>query len=75
MPKERRVLAALGPKVLKLSADRTAGAHPYLTTPEHTRQAREIIGPDALLVPEHKVVLSTDAPVRARSADAPSTSI
>ncbi|EIV33542.1 hypothetical protein MA3A0122S_3566 [Mycobacteroides abscessus 3A-0122-S] len=62
VPKERRVLAALGPKVLKLSADRTAGAHPYLTTPEHTRQAREIIGPDALLVPEHKVVLSTDAP-------------
>ncbi|BBB43222.1 LLM class F420-dependent oxidoreductase [Mycobacteroides abscessus] len=61
VPKERRVLAALGPKVLKLSADRTAGAHPYLTTPEHTRQAREIIGPGALLVPEHKVVLSTDA--------------
>ncbi|CPU29017.1 putative F420-dependent oxidoreductase%2C MSMEG_4141 family [Mycobacteroides abscessus] len=62
VPKERRVLAALGPKVLKLSADRTAGAHPYLTTPEHTRQAREIIGPGALLIPEHKVVLSTDAP-------------
>lgn len=61
VPKERRALAALGPKVLKLAADRTAGAHPYLTTPEHTRQAREIIGPDALLVPEHKVVLSTDA--------------
>ncbi len=61
VPKERRVLAALGPKVLKLSADRTAGAHPYLTTPEHTRRAREIIGPGALLVPEHKVVLSTDA--------------
>lgn len=61
VPKERRVLAALGPKVLKLAADRAAGAHPYLTTPEHTRQAREIIGPDALLVPEHKVVLSTDA--------------
>lgn len=47
--------------MLKLSADRTAGAHPYLTTPEHTRQARQIIGPDALLIPEHKVVLSTDA--------------
>ncbi|WP_078280323.1 LLM class F420-dependent oxidoreductase [Mycobacteroides franklinii] len=62
VPKERRALAALGPKVLKLSADRTAGAHPYLTTPEHTRQAREIIGPDALLIPEYKVVLSTDAP-------------
>ncbi|ORA58994.1 LLM class F420-dependent oxidoreductase [Mycobacteroides franklinii] len=62
VPTERRALAALGPKVLKLSADRTAGAHPYLTTPEHTRQARAIIGPDALLIPEHKVVLSTDAP-------------
>jgi len=62
VPQERRALAALGPKVLKLSADRTAGAHPYLTTPEHTRQAREIIGADALLIPEHKVVLSTDAP-------------
>ncbi|OHU22099.1 LLM class F420-dependent oxidoreductase [Mycobacteroides franklinii] len=61
VPKERRALAALGPKVLRLSADRTAGAHPYLTTPEHTRQARQIIGPDALLIPEHKVVLSTDA--------------
>ncbi|WP_078314423.1 LLM class F420-dependent oxidoreductase [Mycobacterium sp. D16Q16] len=60
VPRDRRALAALGPKVLKLSADRTAGAHPYLTTPEHTREARAIIGPDALLVPEHKVVLSTD---------------
>ncbi|MBF9348487.1 LLM class F420-dependent oxidoreductase [Mycobacteroides chelonae] len=61
VPKQRRALAALGPKVLRLSADRTAGAHPYLTTPEHTREARQIIGPDALLIPEHKVVLSTDA--------------
>ncbi|BCN67792.1 LLM class F420-dependent oxidoreductase [Prescottella equi] len=61
VPKHRRVLAALGPKVLQLAADSTAGAHPYLTTPEHTRQAREIIGPDALLAPEQKVVLSTDS--------------
>src|SRR5205823_3022013 len=38
VPAEDRVLAALGPKVLKLSAERTAGAHPYLTTPEHTRE-------------------------------------
>lgn len=58
VPKQRRVVAALGPKVLKLSADRSAGAHPYLTTPEHTAQARQIIGPDAFLAPEHKVVLS-----------------
>ena len=40
---------------------RSAGAHPYLTTPEHTAQARELIGPDAFLAPEHKVVLTTDA--------------
>jgi probable F420-dependent oxidoreductase len=61
VPSSRRLLAALGPRVLKLAADRSAGAHPYLTTPKHTAQAREIIGHSALLVPEHKVVLSTDA--------------
>jgi probable F420-dependent oxidoreductase len=61
VPKNRRVIAALGPQVLKLSARRGAGAHPYLTTPEHTAQARELIGPDAFLAPEHKVVLTTDA--------------
>ncbi|MGU3502904.1 LLM class F420-dependent oxidoreductase [Mycobacterium sp. C31M] len=61
VPKDRVVVAALGPQVLKLSARRSAGAHPYLTTPEHTAQARELIGPDALLAPEHKVVLTTDA--------------
>jgi probable F420-dependent oxidoreductase len=61
VPKNRRVVAALGPKALKLSAERSAGAHPYLTTPEHTAQAREVIGPDAFLAPEHKVVLTTDA--------------
>jgi probable F420-dependent oxidoreductase len=61
VPKEHRVVAALGPKVLQLSADRSAGAHPYLTTPEHTAQARELIGPDAFLAPEHKAILTTDA--------------
>ncbi|RVW02912.1 LLM class F420-dependent oxidoreductase [Rhodococcus xishaensis] len=60
VPKQRRVLAALGPKVLKLAAERSAGAHPYLTPPEHTRQAREVLGTGVLLAPEHKVVLSTD---------------
>ncbi len=60
VPKNRRVVAALGPQVLKLSARRSAGAHPYLTTPEHTATARELIGPDAFLAPEHKVVLTTD---------------
>jgi probable F420-dependent oxidoreductase len=70
VPEPNRVLAALGPKMLKLSADRSAGAHPYLTTPEHTRRAREIIGPRALLAPEQKVVLRTD-PVAARAIGRP----
>ena len=61
VPKNRRVVAALGPRVLKLSAQRSAGAHPYLTTPEHTAMARELIGPEAFIAPEHKVVLTTDA--------------
>jgi probable F420-dependent oxidoreductase len=61
VPKDSRVVAALGPKVLKLAAERSAGAHPYLTTPEHTAEARALIGPDALLAPEHKAVLTTDA--------------
>ena len=61
VPKDRRVVAALGPQVLKLSAQRSAGAHPYLTTPEHTATAREVMGPEAFLAPEHKVVLTTDA--------------
>ena len=61
VPEEQRVVAALGPQVLKLSARRSAGAHPYLTTPEHTAQARALIGPDAFLAPEHKAILTTDA--------------
>ena len=61
VPKDSRVVAALGPKVLKLSAERSAGAHPYLTTPEHTAEARKLIGPEAFLAPEHKAVLTTDA--------------
>ncbi len=56
-----RLLAALGPKMLELSASAADGAHPYWTTPQHTAMAREIIGPDALLCVEQKVVLSTDA--------------
>jgi probable F420-dependent oxidoreductase len=61
VPTSRRVLAALGPKVLALSAERAAGAHPYLTTPAHTAQAREVVGNTVFLAPEHKVVLTTDA--------------
>jgi probable F420-dependent oxidoreductase len=61
----RRVLAALGPKMLALAAKRADGAHPYNVPPEHTAQAREILGPGKLLAPEQAVVLATD-PVEAR---------
>ncbi len=54
------VLAALGPKMLELAAARTAGAHPYWTTPEHTAEARELVGPDAWLCVEQKCVLTSD---------------
>ena len=60
------VLAALGPKMLRLAADRTSGAHPYFVPVSHTAFAREIIGPDAFLAPEQAVVLDTD-PDRARA--------
>jgi probable F420-dependent oxidoreductase len=60
VPTSRRVLAALGPRVLTLAAERSAGAHPYLTTPEHTAKAREQVGNSVFLAPEHKVVLTTD---------------
>ena len=55
------VLAALGPRMLQLSAEATAGAHPYFVPPEHTAVAREIMGPDAALYPEQMAVLDTDA--------------
>ena len=65
VPKDERVLAALGPKMLTLAAQRTLGAHPYLVTPEHTATARERLGNGPLLAPEIKVVLESD-PSRAR---------
>lgn len=74
VPREDHVLAALGPRVLRIAAERTAGALPYLVTPEHTRQAREIMGPGPLLAPELKVVLETDAE-RARAIARQSLSI
>ncbi|WP_062209421.1 LLM class F420-dependent oxidoreductase [Streptomyces sp. NBRC 109706] len=66
VPRERRVLAALGPRMLELSRDRAAGAHPYLVTVEHTARARAALGEDALLAPELKVVLDDDL-ARART--------
>ena len=66
VPAGSLVLAALGPKVLRLAAERTAGAHPYLVTPDYTRQARKILGPGPLLAPEQKVVIGPDpGPARA----------
>jgi probable F420-dependent oxidoreductase len=60
VPTENRVLAALGPKMLELSATRARGAHPYLVTPGHTRQAREVLGDGPLLLPEQAVLLTDD---------------
>lgn len=60
VPRDRLVLAALGPKVLTLAVERTAGAHPYLMTPVHTRRARATLGQHALLAPEQKVVVTDD---------------
>ena len=60
VPRDRLVLAALGPRVLRLSAERTAGAIPYLVTPQYTARARELLGPGPLLAPEHKVILDAD---------------
>jgi len=54
------VLAALGPRMLRLAAERARGAHPYFVPVEHTAFARETMGPNALLAPEQMVVLDTD---------------
>jgi probable F420-dependent oxidoreductase len=70
VPKERMVLAALGPRTLRLAVERTAGAHPFLVPTSHTREARALIGPDALLAPEQRVVLEADAD-RARAIARP----
>jgi len=72
--KDRRCLAALAPRMLQLAATRTAGSHPYLTTPEHTAQARAAMGPGALLAPEQGVILETD-PARAREKGAASLAL
>ena len=70
VPTGRRVLAALGPRVLRLAAERSAGVHPYLVTSAHTRKARDILGPEPLLALEQKVILETD-PVKAREIARP----
>ena len=67
-PPVPRVLAALRPRMLRLAAEKAAGAHTYLVPVEHTRRAREILGPDALLIVEQKVALGEGAAERARAA-------
>ena len=65
VPRERMVLAALGPKMLDLSFERTLGAHPYFTPPAHTRFARERLGAGALVAPEQAVVIDHGDPAAA----------
>ncbi len=65
IPAESMCIAALAPKMLQLSGERTAGTHPYLVTPAHSAIAREAVGPDRLVAPEQHVLLETD-PARAR---------
>jgi probable F420-dependent oxidoreductase len=60
VPRERMTVAALGPKMLDLSFERTLGTHPYFTPPAHTKFARERLGPNALVAPELAVVLDDD---------------
>ena len=60
VPAESRCLAALAPRMLDLSRDRSAGTHPYLVTPEHSRVCRDRVGPDAIVAPEQGVVLESD---------------
>jgi probable F420-dependent oxidoreductase len=68
VPRRRRILAALGPRMLRLAAERAAGAHPYFVPVEHTTRAREILGADALLAPEVSVLLEKDASTARQAA-------
>jgi probable F420-dependent oxidoreductase len=64
---ERRLLGALGPRMARLGAERTAGIHPFLVSPDHTATMRDSLGPDAVIAPHQAVVFSTD-PEQARAA-------
>ncbi|WP_306232263.1 TIGR03620 family F420-dependent LLM class oxidoreductase [Agrococcus beijingensis] len=68
VPASRRVISALGPRTLRLAAERAAGTHPYMTTPAHTRFARDILGSGPLIAPEQRIVPGTDASVARASA-------
>jgi probable F420-dependent oxidoreductase len=60
VPREERIIAALGPKMLAMAAQRSLGTHPYFTPVQHTAAAREALGPDAIVAPELSVILETD---------------
>ena len=62
------MLSALGPRMLGLAARRSAGTHPHLSVPSQTREARAILGSDALVVPEQTVVLDADLESGRRTA-------
>ena len=70
VPPERRILAALGDRMVGLAAARSLGAHPYLVTPAHTARARHLMGPGVHLAPEQKVVLDRE-PATARAIGRP----
>ncbi|HWT24185.1 MAG TPA: TIGR03620 family F420-dependent LLM class oxidoreductase [Solirubrobacteraceae bacterium] len=70
VPREERLAAALGPRMLDLAAERSLGTHPYFTPVEHTRFARERVGPDRLVAPEVAVVLEADPATARRKARA-----
>ncbi len=60
IPTDRRIIAALGPKMLAMSAKRSLGTIPYFTSVDHTRFCRETVGPDALVIPEIACVIDED---------------
>jgi len=62
VPTDALVLSALGPRMLAMAAERSAGTHPYLTVASQTAEAREALGAGALIAPEQTVVLDPDVP-------------
>jgi probable F420-dependent oxidoreductase len=70
VPRQERIIAALGPRMLELAGRRSCGTHPYFVPPEHTRLARQALGSEALIAPEQMVILETDAE-RARALARP----
>ena len=68
VPEDQRIAAALGPKMLQLAAERSVGAHTYFVPPEHTRRARELLGPDPVIAPEVAVVVERDTETARRIA-------